>query len=106
MTGFLESVKRAAIEAVHAEKPVSVLHGTVESTEPLNIRIDQKLVLRRDQLILTGAVKRRTEKVIYADGTTAELTFEAALEKGQAVILIRSDGGQKYIVLDRAEAIT
>ena len=84
--GFLADVKRAALEAVRASKPCSVTYGTVTATEPLEIAVDQKLTLRASQLLLTYAVRG-----------------ELALQRGEKVLLLRADGGQQYIVLDRVE---
>ena len=45
MPSALEAVKRAAVEAVDAKKPVLVLFGTVISDSPLKIQVEQKLTL-------------------------------------------------------------
>ena len=39
---LVKAVKRAAVEAVRAEAPVAVCYGTVTSTSPLKIMVDQK----------------------------------------------------------------
>jgi len=106
MGGFLESVKRAAVEAVRAEKPVGMLYGTVIGVNPLNVRVDQKLVLTQGQLILTNSVRTHKVTVTDAYGSCECFTVGDALSKGQTVILLRADGGQKYIILDRVEALT
>ena len=161
-------VKQAAVEAVRAGAPMAVCYGTVLSTTPLKIQVDQKLILTEVQLILTKLVRdlkvevymdHETESVSHehtvtgaaevgehthpvAGTTTVEGTIEphghavtAATESvfhghsvagiaqavshshdirgwkkltlrwgltvGERVILLRCDGGQKYVVLDR-----
>ncbi len=146
---MVKAVKRAAIDAVNAQKPMGMCLGEVVSTAPLQIRVDQKMTLTKAQLILTGAVCDHTVEMTVdhttgaalenADiahrhmysGTTEEsgdsfsgvteragagdlshthpyagrktFTVHNGLQVGEAVLLLRCDGGQKFIVLDRTE---
>lgn len=59
---LVKAVKRAAVDAVNAAKPVSYCLGEVVSTNPLKITIDQKMTLTAAQLILTNAVR---DYVVY-----------------------------------------
>lgn len=43
-TNAVELVKKAAVEAVEAGKPVHILFGTVISASPLKIQVDQKAI--------------------------------------------------------------
>lgn len=98
-TQMLEIIKRAAIEAVGAAKPFSFTYGTVTKTSPLTISIDQKLELKPAQLLLTNAVRE------YAAETSAgKIILKMGLKLGEKVLLLRIQGGQSYIVLDRLEA--
>lgn len=125
MNGFLENVKRAAVEAVSATKPFSFIIGKVTSISPLKIQIDQKLVLTGAQLLLTNAVRDYTVymTVDHQTGSTSGGSGESSfashshsysgkksfkvhlgLKVGEQVLLLRADGGQKFIVIDRMEA--
>jgi len=127
-------VKQAAVEAVRADAPMAVCYGTVLSPSPLKIQVDQKKILGTAQLILTDAVRDYNVEMSTIEGTGKSLgphytedesggsgypAFAAhkhryqgrkkwrvhnALKKGEKVILLRCDGGQKYVVLDRWEA--
>ena len=127
-------VKQAAVEAVRADAPMAVCYGTVLSPTPLKIQVDQKKILGTAQLILTDAVRDYNVEMSTIEGTGKSLgphytedesggsgypAFAAhkhryqgrkkwrihnALKKGEKVILLRCDGGQKYVVLDRWEA--
>ncbi len=127
-------VKQAAVEAVRADAPMAVCYGTVLSTAPLKIQVDQKKILGTAQLILTDAVRDYNVEMSTIEGTGKSLgphytedesggsgypAFAAhkhryqgrkkwrihnALKKDEKVILLRCDGGQKYVVLDRWEA--
>ncbi len=76
---LLNVIKRAAMEAVRASKPVTVTYGTIILTEPLTIQLDQKITLTEDFLIVTKEIRKN-------------------LKKGP-VVLIREQGGQKYVIL-------
>ena len=114
---FLEDVKRAAVGAVNASKPFSFLLGKVTSTSPLKIYVDQKFEVTSAQLILTNAVRNYTvEMTVDHQTETAEGHTHAykgtksykvnlALKVGEQVLLLRVDGGQKFIVLDRVTAL-
>lgn len=108
-----------------AGKPFSFTLGTVTSASPLKIRVDQKLELGAAQLVLTNAVRDYTVSMTV-DHKTGEVVKEPApppveehthfykgvkkfrvhlaLKAGEKVLLLRADGGQKYIILDRVEA--
>ena len=49
-------MKRAALEAVEASKPVNVYFGQVVSASPLQINVEQKMILGKAQLILSRNV--------------------------------------------------
>lgn len=53
---LVETLKRAAIEAVEAKKPVNVYFGEVVSASPLKINVEQKMILGEKQLILSRNV--------------------------------------------------
>lgn len=97
-------VKKAAVEAVLAGNPMSVCFGTVISSSPLRIMVDQKKTLTDAQLILTNSVRDFSVEITenYTDRKMIRLHF--GLNSGEKVILLRCDGGQKFIVLDRWEA--
>ena len=132
MDEFLMNIKQTAIDAVYAMKPFSHLYGTVISAEPdLKIFVNQKLTLDEQQLILTNNVRDYTVYMSTAEDHYTETqedittvpedygmfrshkhtykgkkkwTVHMALKVGEKVTLLRCDGGQKYIVLDRVEA--
>ncbi|WP_184313359.1 DUF2577 domain-containing protein [Anaerosolibacter carboniphilus] len=124
---MIEIIKQAAIDAVKQSSPVNVVFGTVKSVSPLRIVIDQKLPLGEEDLILTSNVKDRKTKISFdnpsiknvikpydmqdAPGSNYKISFQElarneitiydGLKAGEQVILLRTQGGQKYIVLDR-----
>lgn len=122
--GIAKKIKRAAIEAQESTKPVEICFGKVTSASPLKILVEQKLPLGEGQLILTRNVTDFTTEVTvdwntenkgggsgYASYEThkhpikgrKKITVHNGLVVGDEVILIRQQGGQKYIVVDRIE---
>lgn len=80
MVFLLEKIKQAAIEAINSTDPVTVRYGTVTGTNPLIVKVDQKLVLRKAQLVVTKTAENITT--------------------GDKVVLLRVQGGKQYVVLD------
>lgn len=123
---LVETLKRAAVEAIEAKKPVNVYFGEVVSAAPLKINVEQKMVLGEKQLILSRNVTNFKTSITggniknyYYTGSTTdsgtapvspshvhavgkiEITVHNGLVVGDEVILIRQQEGQKFIVLDR-----
>ena len=119
---LLNIVKKAAVEAVNASQPSDFCFGKVTSAKPLKILVEQKMTLGVAQLILTRNVTDfktnvtidwTTETKSGGSGESSfashnhsvsgkkEMTVHNALQVGDAVILLKKKGGQKYLVLDR-----
>lgn len=56
MADIIEVIKKASLEAMEQGSPSDVLFGTVISTSPLQIQVEQKLILTKEFLILTKNV--------------------------------------------------
>ena len=76
---LLGVIKQAAVEALAASNPTAVCTGTVMRVSPLKIKVGQKLTLSPKQLILCREIGTLNEK--------------------SSVVLLRAQGGQKYIIL-------
>lgn len=126
VNGLMEVVKRAALEAVEAGKPTNICFGKVVSASPLQISVEQKMTLGEKQLILSRnvtnfktSITAGNNKNYYYTGSTTdsgtapvspshvhaigkiEITVHNGLVVGDEVILMRQQGGQKFVVLDR-----
>ena len=118
----VENIKKAALDAVYASNPSSIYFGTVISPSPLKISVEQKMTLTEKQLVLTTLVQdfsvnmtvdHTTENKSGGSGDssfashnhdykgTKSFRVHLGLKAGEKVMLIRVQGGQKYIVLDR-----
>lgn len=98
----VENIKRAALSAVQASMPSGLYFGVVTSINPLNISVEQKMILTEEQLILTNMV-RDFEVSATLNGEKQSYIMRFALKVDENVILLRMQGGQKYLVLDRIE---
>lgn len=96
MANLIETVKKVAFEAIQASNPVAFSFGVVVKEDPLTINIEQKMELTEEFLVLTSQVKLY-ETIINNQKTI----IDNSLKKDEQVILIRMQGGQKFIVLDR-----
>lgn len=97
---LIKVIKRAALDAVSASKPVEVCFGEVKGTSPLKIFVEQKMTLGKGQLILTRNVTDYKTS-ISGGNIQNQVTVHNGLVVGDEVILLRQQGGQKYIVVDR-----
>ena len=100
MPSLVETIKQAALAAFNESKPVAIIYGTVESISPLKIRIDQKRVFTETFLILSNNVKDINTNISF-NGSIQECIIHNSLKENEKVILLRIQGGQKYLVLDR-----
>lgn len=62
-TELTKIIKKAALEAMESCKPVNVCFGTVESTNPLTVNVEQKMTLGEKQLVLCRSVTDYTTMV-------------------------------------------
>lgn len=107
MANLTEILKQAAIQAVVASDPAGILFGTVESVKPLSIRIDQKSPLPKEFFLLTSGVKKHTVSIRAesddSQAGTRNYIVDNDLAAGDRVLLLRQQGGQLFIVLDKLE---
>lgn len=82
MPNMIETIKKVAMDAFEASSPVKVVFGTVLSASPLKIKVEQKLTLGASNLVITK-------------------TADGALASGNKVVMIRMQGGQQYIIVDK-----
>ena len=100
MSNLLQVIKTAAIDAVNASNPVSVLVGQVVSANPIKISLNQKLTLE-DPFIVIPENMTDYDTKIKIDGEIKDITVYNALKTGDKVVLLRMQGGQKYFVLSK-----
>lgn len=124
---LVKLIQKIAMEAVEAGKPMNVTFGKVLSPDDLNVDVDQKFQLKEKQLML-GETLREYEAELEVELEEMELELELEIEgetvlakakgtgtvkgkgkilrrldAGDDVILMRMQGGQKYMVIDKVK---
>lgn len=118
---IIRMIKTAALEVINSTKPTEVYFGTVRVLNPLTIDVEQKNSLidkENVDIVLTNNVKEHYVDITVNHNTETEtctvahkhkysgrkkILMHYGLQVGEKVILIRVQGGQKYIVVDRLE---
>ena len=78
MEELIGVIRQVAVESIAAQHPVELCYGLIETVDPLQIRVDQALVLQREMLILP---------------------MEFVPQVGQCCLLMLMQGGQRYALL-------
>lgn len=129
---LLVALKHLTKKTISSTQPMGFTFGTVIGDNPLQISVGQKLVLGDEFLILTNAVRDHSVDISVSwttvddthkhgngnDGQdTAEtthnhkvqgrkkITIHNGLTIGEKVLLLRAQGGQDYIVIDRVDEV-
>ena len=128
---FLKVIQEVSAKVYNNSEPSDIEFGTVESVEPLVIRISEMIALNENQLILTNLVKdfevdievsHRTvnDNVLntlhdhpgvpknsfdsthyHAYQGRKKIKIYMGLKVGETVILLKKQGGQRRLVIDR-----
>lgn len=127
---FVDMFRMSADQLMNSKQLTAVVFGNVTRVNPLEITLDQKVKLPEAFLTLTNAVKDHAVDITvswqtventhkHGNGNQGQPTAEAThkhdisgrkkiivhngLTLGERVILLRVEGGQNYIVLDRVD---
>lgn len=122
MSDIIRAIRKSVLDSLNAQKLTDIVYGTVESIEPLKIRVDQKLLLEQEKLKLTRAVMdyevemtvdHITENRAGGSGDAAyeshnheykgrkKFLIHNGLMVGDRVTMIRTHGGQQYLVINK-----
>lgn len=104
-TSLTQAIKRAAMEAIAASRPCDYRTGTVISTDPLQVKLSQTMILDGDFLDIARNVTDYVTEIETDYGTPEAAVrycqVRNGLKNGEKVLLIRKPGGQRYMVIDR-----
>lgn len=107
---LLDIMKRASIGAVESNNPVTILFGNVIRINPLEVNVHQRFTLTEDFLVVPESLTRYELDLKHnhstSEGPTGEvlpekIVIREGLQVGDRVLLIRVQGGQQYVVLDK-----
>ncbi|MGG1635005.1 DUF2577 domain-containing protein [Paenibacillus sp. FSL K6-3182] len=94
---LLESIKKAGAAAYAAGNPLAVMVGKVIQINPLEVNVDQRFTLSEDFLIIPESLVKYEVEL----QTSEKLVIRTGLEAGDAVLMLRVQGGQQFVVLDK-----
>lgn len=80
MASFTQAIKTAAIDAVNAMDPANLLFANVIKATPIEIKIDQKLLLSGPAVVVLAGLE---------------------LAAGDSVAVLKAQGGQRFLVLGK-----
>ena len=117
MANLTATLKQLVKETMDTFDLSDVISGTVTKINPLEVKIDAKLTLEEDFLILTNNVRDYTVDVTVENWQTEsesspdkhshklkgkkKITVHNALKVGDEVIMLQQKGGQMYVILDK-----
>lgn len=121
-SGLLEVMKLASQQANEAGQPTDLRIGTVTSIKPLKVQVSTQFTLPASLLIVPQHLTKYTVDVTVDWDTqsksggsgesafsshsheingTKKMTIDNSLKVGDKVALLRKQGGQSYLILDR-----
>ena len=121
-SGLIQIMKEASLSAMANEQLCDLRYGKVISTSPLKVQVTQQFILPESLLVVpqsltdyeidvsvdwtTGSRSGGSGEASFASHTHAvsgnkKLKIHNALKIGDKVALIRKQGGQSYLILDR-----
>lgn len=101
-SGLLEVMKLASQQANEAGQPTDLRIGTVTSVNPLRVKVSSQFTLPSTLLIVPQHLTDYKVKVRMEDSVEdKEMTIKNALKVGDKVAMLRKQGGQSYLILDR-----
>lgn len=106
MANLVQVLQKVAAQTYNASEPSDFVFGTVLSAGPVKIQVDQKLILTEEFLVLTSNVMDyKVKACMYAiggsEGEKEYITIYNGLKAGDEVIMLKNQGGQRYVVLDK-----
>ena len=94
-------IKQAALEAVDTTTPVQITFGTVISASPLQVKVDNKLILESVHLEVPQSLTDYDVEMSVDGGARQTYTIYNSLKLNDKVTLLRFQGGKRYLVIDR-----
>lgn len=110
---MIDVIKQLAQDAINSTTFADIYIGTVTVLSPLQIQLQEGLVLEERFLTLAKTVTDHEETgMLYSQTTNGygianeyRITKNLALIVGEQVILMKANGGQTYVVLDRVGGV-
>lgn len=107
--GMIDIIKEASIGAVGASSPVNILFGEVLDINNFKIKVDQKLILSKEFFIIPESLTKYELDLTHNHNISEEVSSNSlekvvireGLNQGDKVLLLRIQGGQHFVILDK-----
>lgn len=99
-TDMVKAIQKNNERSIDYSKPTTFMFGTVTNVNPLKVNVEQRMVLDKHSLILSENVTDHDVSMMVDDERKTYRIYNA-LKTGEKVVLLRQQGGQKFIILDR-----
>ncbi len=96
---WIDNIKKIVLQAIEAGDPCDVIPGTVLKENPIEIQIDQKIILTKTQIILPEHFTDHTTDMNIPGVGEVSVLIKSGLKSGQRVLLLQRLGGQQYVVI-------
>ena len=130
---FLKIIQNVAAKVYANSEPSDIEFGTVESIAPLAVRVNEMILLKENQLVLTNLVKDFEVDIEVSHRTVNDnilntlhdhpgvpknsfdsthyhayqgrkkIKIYLGLKVGEGVIMLKKQGGQRRLIIDRTE---
>lgn len=113
---LVRAMQQMSVGASQASYPADVMSGTILSVKPLKVQVEQRFEVSGDMVIVPERLtdyeikvtveKTNTEKAGEPEhrheyGGELVVKVHGALKKGDRVQMIRQQGGQKFLIIDK-----
>ena len=75
--------------------------GIVVSSSPIEVKLENKLTLNNNQLVVPEFVRKKIATGDCTCGATCTVTIREGLKVGDKVILLKIKRGQQYLILSK-----
>ncbi len=100
MEELFREIQIIADNTTDAKQATEICFGPVRAIDPVEIYVEQRLTLFEPQLIFTSNVAEYMVTMTNSVGSD-EYLVQNTLEVDDNVLLLRVQGGQKYVVLSK-----
>lgn len=113
---LVRAMQEISNNAGQAGQPTDIMSGTVVAASPLKISVEQRFEITQEQLIVPERFTDHKVEISFDEetenagepehkhkygGEKITVTVHGALKKGDSVELIRQQGGQKFLIVDK-----
>ncbi len=119
---LLVLIKKIVLDTLNSVNPTHIVFGTVKTVNPISVQLEQQEIIPKEMIVLSRnvtdyevdmTVSHFTEKKGGGSGESSfsshdhdykgRKTFHVHnnLQVGEKVVLLRVQGGQKFVITDR-----